>query len=128
MLGLIAAVLVGVSPPKAVPAAPRQTKPDVTVYFFTMRTCTPCARYWPAFEAFAERNQLKATFVKVDTQDPQARDLVKKYQIQEVPRVVVTDGEYYTKFNGAPTDDQLSKGIADPSGGLRKTRTLPKAD
>jgi thioredoxin 1 len=75
--------------------------PRITILFFTASWCDPCRAVEPVLHRFARKNDKIVKVVDVDFD--QARDLVERWAVEEIPvTIVLSDrGELLLRANGA---------------------------
>jgi thioredoxin 1 len=72
--------------------------------------CGPCRLMAPILESLSGKFEGKLKVVKVDTEEPNNRDLAYKYQIQSIPNMkLFKKGEIAQNFIGFRPEDIFSK-------------------
>lgn len=79
-----------------------QAKSSRAVIFFTSATCPPCKTLYPMYDQLAEELQGKATLIKVDISQPEARGIASQFSIRATPTFVTfLKGEQENTWTGA---------------------------
>jgi thioredoxin 1 len=56
--------------------------------------CSPCKAFAPKFEKISKMEEFKdVEFLSLDIEDDESQESVEKYQIRNVPSVVITDND-----------------------------------
>jgi thioredoxin len=79
------------------------------VYDFWAPWCGPCRAFTPTFEQWkAKYTSSNVTFTRVNVDEES--DLATKFQIRNIPTVVVTaDSKEIKRFEGAPQEQEIVK-------------------
>jgi len=84
----------------------------IEVYKFWAAWCGPCNSYAPIFTRV--RNELESSnfrFYEIDIEQQKSKELLKKFNIVNIPTTVVVEGENIKSLSGKIEEDILKQFI-----------------